>query len=86
MLLIHHSIGVHISAYEDSLFCDTFHSEEPGWRECNICTKRLHCGCIASKFFCLNSWIMGVLGVVAVQGALAFIQYNVMRFPMGLAH
>lgn len=38
------------SAYEDSLFCDTFHSEEPGWRKCNICTKRLHCGCIASKF------------------------------------
>ncbi|XP_073259898.1 B3 domain-containing transcription repressor VAL1 isoform X1 [Populus alba] len=38
------------SAYEDSLFCDTFHSEEPGWRECNICSKHLHCGCIASKF------------------------------------
>ncbi|KAG6751406.1 hypothetical protein POTOM_045942 [Populus tomentosa] len=38
------------SAYEDSLFCDTFHSDEPGWRECNICSKHLHCGCIASKF------------------------------------
>ncbi|XP_065881222.1 B3 domain-containing transcription repressor VAL1 [Euphorbia lathyris] len=37
-------------AYENSVFCDTFHEEEPGWRECLMCKKRLHCGCIASKF------------------------------------
>ncbi|XP_038694706.1 B3 domain-containing transcription repressor VAL1-like [Tripterygium wilfordii] len=35
-------------AYENSTYCDTFHLEEDGWRECYICTKRLHCGCIAS--------------------------------------
>ncbi|GLU02635.1 hypothetical protein SLE2022_198790 [Rubroshorea leprosula] len=38
------------SAYEKSVFCDTFHLEETGWRDCYKCTKRLHCGCIASKF------------------------------------
>ncbi|KAL1192765.1 B3 domain-containing transcription repressor VAL1 [Cardamine amara subsp. amara] len=37
------------SAYEGSIFCETFHSDQPGWRECYLCTKRLHCGCIAAK-------------------------------------
>ncbi|KAK2644578.1 hypothetical protein Ddye_019773 [Dipteronia dyeriana] len=37
------------SAYENLVFCETYHLEEPGWRECYLCRKRLHCGCIASK-------------------------------------
>ncbi|CAA7037911.1 unnamed protein product [Microthlaspi erraticum] len=37
------------SAYESSLFCETFHMDQSGWRECYLCSKRLHCGCIASK-------------------------------------
>ncbi|KAJ8647774.1 hypothetical protein MRB53_000797 [Persea americana] len=37
------------SAYEKLIFCDMFHLNESGWRECNSCGKRLHCGCIASK-------------------------------------
>ncbi|PIA32446.1 hypothetical protein AQUCO_04500208v1 [Aquilegia coerulea] len=37
------------SAYEQSAFCDIFHLKESGWRECYTCSKRLHCGCIASK-------------------------------------
>ncbi|KAF9684858.1 hypothetical protein SADUNF_Sadunf04G0162200 [Salix dunnii] len=37
------------SAYEQSVFCDVFHSEDSGWRECTSCGRRLHCGCIASK-------------------------------------
>ncbi|XWS22078.1 hypothetical protein CRYUN_Cryun29cG0003600 [Craigia yunnanensis] len=37
------------SAYEQSIFCDVFHSKDSGWRECNSCGKRLHCGCIASR-------------------------------------
>ncbi|KAF8051842.1 hypothetical protein N665_1661s0003 [Sinapis alba] len=37
------------SAYESSLFCETFHLDQSGWRECYLCNKRLHCGCIASK-------------------------------------
>ncbi|XP_041999193.1 B3 domain-containing transcription repressor VAL1-like isoform X1 [Salvia splendens] len=37
------------SAYENSVFCETYHSDESGWRECKTCRKILHCGCIASK-------------------------------------
>ncbi|CAN6468088.1 unnamed protein product [Victoria cruziana] len=36
-------------AYEQSMFCDMFHVNETGWRDCNSCGKGLHCGCIASK-------------------------------------
>lgn len=36
------------SAYEQVVFCDTFHQNDTGWRECTSCGKRLHCGCIAS--------------------------------------
>ncbi|CAA3016184.1 B3 domain-containing transcription repressor VAL1-like [Olea europaea subsp. europaea] len=38
------------SAYENSDFCESFHQEESGWRECRVCRKRIHCGCIASRF------------------------------------
>ncbi|KAL1549054.1 B3 domain-containing transcription repressor VAL2-like isoform X2 [Salvia divinorum] len=37
------------TAYSDLVFCETFHSEETGWRECTSCGKYLHCGCIASS-------------------------------------
>ncbi|CAN6468922.1 unnamed protein product [Victoria cruziana] len=36
-------------AYKKSIFCDMFHENESGWRNCKSCSKRLHCGCIASK-------------------------------------
>lgn len=35
--------------YEQLAFCDVFHSDDTGWRECISCGKRLHCGCIASS-------------------------------------
>ncbi|KAE8667466.1 B3 domain-containing transcription repressor VAL1 [Hibiscus syriacus] len=38
------------SAYEDGVYCNTFHLEESGWRECRLCGNHLHCGCIASKY------------------------------------
>ncbi|CAA2964104.1 B3 domain-containing transcription repressor VAL1-like [Olea europaea subsp. europaea] len=38
------------SAYENSIFCESFHQEESGWRACRGCGKRIHCGCIASRF------------------------------------
>ncbi|KAJ6758254.1 B3 DOMAIN-CONTAINING PROTEIN [Salix koriyanagi] len=75
------------SAYEDSLFCDTFHSEEPGWRECNICSKHLHCGCIASKFLlelmdyggvgcasCARSWRLHlVVSIMALKTLVVLV-------------
>ncbi|GAV67289.1 B3 domain-containing protein/zf-CW domain-containing protein [Cephalotus follicularis] len=38
------------SAYEQLIFCDVFHLGDSGWRECTCCGKRLHCGCMASRF------------------------------------
>ncbi|KAL3517954.1 hypothetical protein ACH5RR_020543 [Cinchona calisaya] len=37
------------TAYENSIFCVKFHLKEDGWRECRICRKLIHCGCVASK-------------------------------------
>ncbi|KAI3759937.1 hypothetical protein L1987_50324 [Smallanthus sonchifolius] len=39
------------TAYEQLTFCELFHLEDTGWRECISCGKRLHCGCIASSAF-----------------------------------
>ncbi|XP_026392358.1 B3 domain-containing transcription repressor VAL1-like [Papaver somniferum] len=36
------------SAYEEGRFCDIFHSNAAGWRNCESCGKRVHCGCIVS--------------------------------------
>ncbi|KAH9292771.1 hypothetical protein KI387_042037, partial [Taxus chinensis] len=38
------------SIYDQMRFCDTFHSEDEGWRTCNVCKKRIHCGCITSAY------------------------------------
>jgi hypothetical protein len=47
-----HNIGVVVGrlAYEQFRFCETFHSDDAGWRTCNSCKKRVHCGCIASVY------------------------------------
>ncbi|XP_042378408.1 B3 domain-containing protein Os07g0563300-like [Zingiber officinale] len=36
------------SSFEQGTFCETFHSNDSGWRNCETCGKRVHCGCIAS--------------------------------------
>uniref|UniRef100_A0A1D1YYL3 B3 domain-containing protein Os07g0563300 n=1 Tax=Anthurium amnicola TaxID=1678845 RepID=A0A1D1YYL3_9ARAE len=36
------------AAYEQGRFCETFHSDGDGWRKCESCGKRVHCGCIVS--------------------------------------
>ncbi|XP_054818967.1 B3 domain-containing transcription repressor VAL1-like isoform X2 [Prosopis cineraria] len=39
-----------ISAYEASIFCNKFHLEETGWRDCSFCNKPIHSGCIVSRY------------------------------------
>ncbi|KAJ1700708.1 hypothetical protein LUZ63_000487 [Rhynchospora breviuscula] len=34
--------------FEQGNFCETFHSDVAGWRSCENCGKRVHCGCIVS--------------------------------------
>ncbi|VVB12193.1 unnamed protein product [Arabis nemorensis] len=36
------------SAYDQGTFCDIFHPRASGWRCCESCGKRIHCGCIVS--------------------------------------
>ncbi|XP_031115878.1 B3 domain-containing transcription factor VAL3-like isoform X2 [Ipomoea triloba] len=36
------------SAYDEGKFCETFHSNDDGWRDCEGCGKLVHCGCIVS--------------------------------------
>ncbi|XP_068321328.1 B3 domain-containing protein Os07g0563300-like [Pyrus communis] len=36
-------------AYEEGRFCETFHMNAAGWRCCESCGKRVHCGCIVSS-------------------------------------
>ncbi|GJN11364.1 hypothetical protein PR202_ga29550 [Eleusine coracana subsp. coracana] len=36
------------SQFEQGIYCETFHSEEGGWRNCETCGRRVHCGCIVS--------------------------------------
>ncbi|BBN16131.1 RAV-like factor [Marchantia polymorpha subsp. ruderalis] len=38
------------SVFDQGRFCETFHSDDAGWRTCNACKKRVHCGCIASLY------------------------------------
>ncbi|KAE8664505.1 hypothetical protein F3Y22_tig00112762pilonHSYRG00139 [Hibiscus syriacus] len=34
--------------FEEGRFCGTFHLNDAGWRTCESCGKRVHCGCIVS--------------------------------------
>ncbi|XP_072987612.1 B3 domain-containing protein Os07g0563300-like isoform X1 [Typha latifolia] len=34
--------------FEQGNFCEVFHSDAAGWRNCETCGKRVHCGCIVS--------------------------------------
>lgn len=38
------------TAYENVVYCERFHLNESGWRECKFCEKPIHCGCIVSKY------------------------------------
>lgn len=35
-------------AFERRVYCEEFHADDSGWRQCVTCGKRVHCGCIAS--------------------------------------
>ncbi|KAJ9543375.1 hypothetical protein OSB04_023082 [Centaurea solstitialis] len=42
--------------YDNLNYCERFHLNEPGWRECKFCDKPVHCGCVVSKYLheCLD--------------------------------
>ncbi|KAM7258765.1 hypothetical protein ACFE04_014506 [Oxalis oulophora] len=69
-------------AFENFIFCETYHSEEAGWRECYMCGKRLHCGCIASKSL-LEFLDFGGVGCVGCSESSQL--HSVDRTPNGFA-
>ncbi|KAF5193280.1 B3 domain-containing protein [Thalictrum thalictroides] len=42
------------AAFEEGKFCETFHLDAAGWRNCDSCGKRVHCGCIVS----INAYLL----------------------------
>ncbi|XP_039114813.1 B3 domain-containing protein Os07g0563300-like [Dioscorea cayenensis subsp. rotundata] len=56
--------------YEQGTFCETFHSDDAGWRNCESCRKRVHCGCIVSNQAYLLLDAGGVECIACVRKAL----------------
>ncbi|KAJ6746879.1 B3 DOMAIN-CONTAINING TRANSCRIPTION REPRESSOR VAL1 [Salix koriyanagi] len=70
------------SAYEQSVFCEVFHSKDSGWRECTSCSKRLHCGCIASRSL-LELLDGGGVNCTSCSGSEGAGSMNVDKTPNG---
>ncbi|KAL6975370.1 hypothetical protein U1Q18_024165 [Sarracenia purpurea var. burkii] len=52
------------SLYEEGIFCETFHSNDDGWRDCESCGKLVHCGCIVSF---LSYMLLDFGGVICME-------------------
>ncbi|CAM8958372.1 unnamed protein product [Rhodiola kirilowii] len=64
------------SAFENLVYCETFHREESGWRECDSCKKPIHCGCASSKPF-IEFLDLG--GACCITCAKKFAQHSIRR-------
>ncbi|XAR58833.1 hypothetical protein NMG60_11014387 [Bertholletia excelsa] len=73
------------TAYENLVYCETFHLEESGWRECRICGKRIHCGCIVSKY--MHDYLdFGGVGCVSCATSLETHSLRPIQIPNGDIH
>ncbi|PWA97244.1 B3 domain-containing protein [Artemisia annua] len=52
------------SIYKAGQFCEMFHSDEDGWRDCESCKQLIHCGCIVS----LGDYILHDSGGIRCNG------------------
>ncbi|XAR67528.1 hypothetical protein NMG60_11002310 [Bertholletia excelsa] len=56
------------SLYEEGIFCEKFHSENDGWRNCESCGKMscplVHCGCIVSFY---TYMLLDLGGVICME-------------------
>ncbi|KAJ0792312.1 putative transcription factor & chromatin remodeling CW-Zn-B3/VAL family [Helianthus annuus] len=55
--------------YDRVRYCERFHLNEPGWRECKYCEKPVHCGCVVSKYLheCLDSGGISCINCIRAQ-------------------
>ncbi|XP_031500485.1 B3 domain-containing transcription repressor VAL1-like isoform X2 [Nymphaea colorata] len=69
------------SAYEEQRFCEDFHADVAGWRNCETCGKRLHCGCIASvhRYYLLDAG--GVECVICAKKNVPGVEQSLFRPP-----
>ncbi|CAH1418024.1 unnamed protein product [Lactuca virosa] len=75
------------TAYDNVRYCERFHLNEPGWRECNSCDKPVHCGCVVSKYLheCLD--LGGILCIKCLRAkAIQPIKQSIVNeIPNGFA-
>ncbi|GKB27073.1 B3 domain-containing transcription repressor VAL1 isoform X1 [Tanacetum coccineum] len=62
------------TAFDNLRYCERFHLNEAGWRECKFCEKPIHCGCIVSKYLyeCLDSGGIACMKCVRAKGTQPF--------------
>ncbi|KAL4558447.1 hypothetical protein LXL04_036647 [Taraxacum kok-saghyz] len=60
-------------AYENVTYCERFHLNEAGWRECKFCEKPVHCGCVVSKYLheCLDLGGITCIKCIRARGTQA---------------
>ncbi|KAL8225092.1 hypothetical protein R6Q57_017649 [Mikania cordata] len=75
------------TVYEHVNYCERFHLNEPGWRECKFCEKPIHCGCVVSKYLheCLDLGGISCIKCIRARGtqALKPIQSHPNELPNG---
>nr|XP_043635893.1 B3 domain-containing transcription repressor VAL1 isoform X2 [Erigeron canadensis] len=61
------------TAYDHVNYCERFHLNEPGWRECKYCDKPIHCGCVVSKYLheCLDLGGISCIKCIRARGTQA---------------
>nr|XP_043609785.1 B3 domain-containing protein Os07g0679700-like [Erigeron canadensis] len=72
--------------YEKVHYCERFHLNESGWRECQFCEKPVHCGCIVSKYLfeCLDSGGISCMKCIRAKRTQSFSQPQVSKIPSGI--
>ncbi|KAL8253121.1 hypothetical protein R6Q59_036814 [Mikania micrantha] len=61
------------NVYDQVNYCERFHLNEPGWRECKFCEKPIHCGCVVSKYLheCLDLGGISCIKCIIARGTQA---------------
>ncbi|URD98978.1 B3 domain-containing protein [Musa troglodytarum] len=69
-------------SFEQGNFCESFHSDDGGWRNCETCGKRVHCGCVVS----VSTYVLldagGVDCVACARKSLVMAPNQVASSPM----
>nr|GEX57252.1 B3 domain-containing transcription repressor VAL1-like isoform X1 [Tanacetum cinerariifolium] len=62
------------TAFDNLCYCERFHLNEAGWRECKFCEKPIHCGCIVSKYLyeCLDMGGIACMKCMRAKGTQPF--------------